>query len=136
MTTWALLGATRSIKAGTQNKTNQMFRFRIYGQTFTIAALIAGSFYYDTDRKRRREFQGVLAAKKAEEKKQAWIRELEARDREDRALEDKKEARARRAFAARMSAAEVPIPQVIDVPKEDVPKGPGVLDAVKELAER
>jgi Hypoxia induced protein conserved region len=86
----ALLGATRSIRQGDHNKTNRMFRARIYAQGFTLVAMVVGSFYWDTDRRKRKEFEGVLADKKAKEKNEAWIRELEARDQEER------EARAAR----------------------------------------
>ena len=61
-----------------------MFRARIYAQGFTLLAIVAGSFYYAEDRERRKEYEGVKTAQKAREKNEAWIRELEARDREDR----------------------------------------------------
>lgn len=61
-----------------------MFRYRIYGQAFTLVAMLAGSFYYNSDRILRHEFEKVKTAQKAKEKNEAWIRELEARDREDK----------------------------------------------------
>lgn len=75
-----------------------MFRARIYAQGFTLLAMVAGSMYYKTDRDKRKEFDGVVAENKAKQKNEAWIRELEARDRED------KEWRLRR-DAARAAAA-------------------------------
>ena len=60
-----------------------MFRYRIYGQAFTLAALVGGSFYYNSDRILRREYDKIQTEKKAKEKNEAWIRELEARDKED-----------------------------------------------------
>merc|ERR1712093_284706 len=57
LTCWALYNASRSIRAGDSNRTNRMFRARIYAQGFTL-----------------------LAEKKAKEKNEAWIKELEARD--------------------------------------------------------
>ena len=42
LTCWALLGASRAMKAGDHNTTNRMFRRRIYAQGFTIAAMAAG----------------------------------------------------------------------------------------------
>ncbi len=46
--------------------------------------MLAGSVYYEAERVRRKEFEGVVAEKKGKEKNEAWIRELEARDREDK----------------------------------------------------
>ena len=60
-----------------------MFRYRIYGQAFTLAALVGGSYYYNADRLLRREWDKLQQEKKAKEKHDAWIRELEVRDRED-----------------------------------------------------
>ena len=60
-----------------------MFRYRIYGQAFTLAALVGGSYYYNADRLLRREWDKLQQEKKAKEKHDAWIRELEIRDRED-----------------------------------------------------
>jgi hypothetical protein len=89
----ALLGATRSIRAGDHNRTNRMFRARIYAQGFTLVAMVAGSMYWQTDRQKRKEFEGVVAERKAKEKNEAWIRELEARDEEEKELRAMREAR-------------------------------------------
>lgn len=70
-----------------------MFRARIYAQGFTLLCLIAGSYYYAEDRDKRKVFNGVKAEKRAREKNEKWIRELEARDREDR---EEKATRIRR----------------------------------------
>jgi len=93
LTCWALLGATRSIRSGDHNRTNRMFRARIYAQGFTIVAMVAGSMYWQKDRDKRKEFEGVLAEKKAKERNEAWIRELEARDLEDREMKAARQAR-------------------------------------------
>ena len=61
-----------------------MFRLRLYGQAFTIVAMLAGSFYYNSDRILRKEYDKLVQERKAQEKRDAWIRELEARDREER----------------------------------------------------
>ena len=91
----ALLGATRSIRAGDHNRTNRMFRARIYAQGFTLVAMVAGSMYWQTDRQKRKEFEGVVAERKAKERNEAWIRELEVRDQEDRDFRAQREARRR-----------------------------------------
>ncbi|CAD6447757.1 cc278e95-1b57-41d8-a488-07dd1ae4b1e7 [Sclerotinia trifoliorum] len=97
LTTLALVGATRSIRAGDHNRTQRMFRARIYAQGFTLLAMVAGSMYWDSDRKKRKEFEGVLAEQKAKEKNEAWIRELEARDEEDKEMRRMRDERRRRA---------------------------------------
>merc|ERR1712000_627595 len=84
LTCWALYNASRSIRAGDSNRTNRMFRARIYAQGFTLLAMIGGSMYWQTDRQKRKEYDVVIAEKKAKEKNEAWIKELEARDEEKR----------------------------------------------------
>lgn len=61
-----------------------MFRYRIYGQAFTLVAIVAGSYYYNADRILRKEYEAVKAEQKAKEKNEAWIKELEFRDKEER----------------------------------------------------
>ncbi|KAH8646536.1 hypoxia induced protein conserved region-domain-containing protein [Tricladium varicosporioides] len=98
LTCAALLGASRSIRAGDHNRTNRMFRARIIAQGFTLVAMVAGSIYWDADRKKRKEFEGVVSERKAKEKQEAWIRELEARDKEEqemKALREKRRARGK-----------------------------------------
>lgn len=63
-----------------------MFRRRIYAQFFTIAAMVGGSVYWESDRQKRREYEGLLEEKKKKEKHEAWIRELEIREEEEQEL--------------------------------------------------
>jgi hypothetical protein len=91
----ALFGASRSIRAGDHNRTNRMFRARIYAQGFTLVAMIAGSMYWQTDRQKRKEFDKIVEERKAREKNEAWIRELEARDEEQKDIRRIREARRR-----------------------------------------
>jgi hypothetical protein len=70
-----------------------MFRARIYAQGFTLVAMVVGSMYWKTDRQKRKEFDQVIAERKAKEKNEAWIRELEARDKEDQEIRTAREAR-------------------------------------------
>jgi hypothetical protein len=95
LTCMALFGASRSIRAGDHNRTNRMFRARIYAQGFTLVAMIAGSVYWQTDRQKRKEFDKVVEERKAREKNEAWIRELEARDEEEKDIRRMREARRR-----------------------------------------
>jgi hypothetical protein len=95
LTCIALFGASRSIRAGDHNRTNRMFRARIYAQGFTLVAMIAGSMYWQTDRQKRKEFDKIVEERKAKEKNEAWIRELEARDAEEKDIRRMREARRR-----------------------------------------
>jgi len=63
-----------------------MFRRRIYAQGFTILAMVAGSAYWEGDRKKRKQYEGLVDEKHKKEKHEAWIRELEARDAEEKEL--------------------------------------------------
>lgn len=63
-----------------------MFRRRIYAQGFTILAMVAGSAYWEGDRVKRKEFDGLIEEKKTKEKHEAWLRELEIRDEEEQDL--------------------------------------------------
>ncbi|KAG4027080.1 hypothetical protein MFRU_033g00510 [Monilinia fructicola] len=107
LTSLALVGATRSMRAGDHNRTQRMFRARIYAQGFTLLAMVAGSMYWDSDRKKRKEFEGVLAEQKAKEKNEAWIRELEARDEEEKEMKRAREERRRRAEKRQSASAAV-----------------------------
>jgi hypothetical protein len=66
-----------------------MFRARIYAQGFTLLALVAGSIFYKDERIKRKVFEGAVEEKKAAEKRDKWIKELEARDREDKEWRDR-----------------------------------------------
>ncbi|CCU81864.1 mitochondrial hypoxia responsive domain containing protein [Blumeria hordei DH14] len=90
LTSWALFSASRSMRVGDYNRTNRMFRARIYAQAFTVAAMVAGSMYWQTDRKKQKEFDRAVEERKAKEKNARWIEELEFRDLEA------KEERARK----------------------------------------
>ena len=46
--------------------------------------MLGGSYYYNADRLKRKEFTDLVKQRKAQEKRDAWIRELEARDQEDK----------------------------------------------------
>ena len=51
--------------------------------------MLGGSYYYNADRLKRKEFTDLVKQKKAQEKRDAWIRELEARDQEDKEWREK-----------------------------------------------
>lgn len=74
------------MKAGDKYRTNRMFRRRIYAQGFTILAMVAGSAYWESDRAKRKQYEGLVDEKKKKEKHEAWLRELEARDEEEQEL--------------------------------------------------
>ncbi|KAG9516424.1 hypothetical protein E4T50_12222 [Aureobasidium sp. EXF-12298] len=108
LTVWALYEATKSMRSGDHAKTNRMFRRRIYAQGFTLLAMVAGSAYWEKDRNKRKEYNDLLDEKKKKDKRDAWIRELEARDDEEKeiAAMKKRLAEARGAERKRLSEAE------------------------------
>lgn len=81
------------MRTGDKEATNRYFRARLYAQGFTIVCVCAGAIYYQEDRQKRKHYQGLLGEKRAREKKEAWIRELEARDREEEVERKKRAAR-------------------------------------------
>ncbi|EXJ81333.1 hypothetical protein A1O3_07623 [Capronia epimyces CBS 606.96] len=82
-TCYALWMASKSMRAGDHHQTNRMFRARIYAQGFTLLALVAGSIFYKDERIKRKAFETAVEEKKTAEKRERWLKELEARDRED-----------------------------------------------------
>ena len=70
-------------------RANMMFRRRIYAQGFTIAAMVGGSYYWKADRLKRKEFEMTVKERQAAERKDKWLRELEARDAEERAFQER-----------------------------------------------
>ncbi|PGH14066.1 hypothetical protein AJ80_06070 [Polytolypa hystricis UAMH7299] len=149
-TSYALWRAYKSMKAGNSTEMNRMFRARIYAQGFTIVAMVAGGIYFKEERKQRKELQGALEEKKGQEKRDAWLRELETRDKEDRdwkerhaAIEEAaKEAEnkangAQDAVAQLMEEVEKKKDETADTVQEVVEEGEGksggVLNAVQGL---
>lgn len=126
-----------------------MFRARIYAQAFTIVAIVVGGMYYRTEREQRREFEKMLEARKSQEKRDAWLRELEVRDKEDQGWRERHaamEAAAKEAGKSRLSSEPAiarPAPTSTEqdggsaasaaVEASDEKKVGGVLDAVKSL---
>ena len=86
-----------------------MFRRRLYAQSFTLVAAAGGSVYFKTERTKRKEFDGKVAEIKAQEKRDAWIRELEARDQDDKDWKAKMDAIA----SGKKIPAELKVPAVI-----------------------
>lgn len=72
------------MKAGDSVQLNKMFRARIYAQAFTLCAVGFGGIYYAAERRAEREIERAIDEKKGQEKRDAWLRELEIRDQEDR----------------------------------------------------
>jgi len=140
LTVAALVGATRAIRAGDGNRTNIMFRRRIYAQGFTIVAMLAGSMYWQEDRNKRKEFEGVVAEKTRQEKRDKWIRELEVRDEEEKAMKAQlAQRRARRegrdalgAVKEKVESATEGVKEVVD---EGVAKGEKLMEDGKEKVE-
>ena len=120
------------MKAGDSVEMNRMFRARIYAQAFTLVALVAGGMYYKTERKQRREFEQAVEERKSQEKRDAWLRELEIRDKEDREWRERHAA----IEAAAKEGKKVDYPDAARAAIEPADqKSVGVLDAVRVLLE-
>ncbi|KAL6904801.1 hypoxia induced protein conserved region domain-containing protein [Trichoderma evansii] len=86
LTVLAFVNAYRALRKGDSRQANKMFRARIAAQGFTVVAMVAGSMYYSKDREKTKELRKLKEERDAEEKRQKWIRELEARDEEEKAM--------------------------------------------------
>jgi hypothetical protein len=114
------------MKAKDSVELNRMFRARIYAQFFTLLAVVAGGMYYKTERQQRREFERMVEERKAQEKRDAWLRELEHREKEDKGW------RERHAAVAEKKGTKTD-ENVNQAPVEEAERRTGVLDAVKAL---
>jgi len=140
-TCYALWRAYKSMKAGDSVQTNRMFRARIYAQAFTLVAMVAGGLYYKTERRQRQELDQAIAERKNQEKRDAWLKELEIRDQEDKDWRERHAAVEKAAKeAGKTSGKELrvgtPEKKVLESLPEDEAKKGGILDAVKAMAER
>ncbi|OQD73625.1 hypothetical protein PENDEC_c014G06943 [Penicillium decumbens] len=133
-TCYALYRAYRSMKAGDSNEMNRMFRARIYAQAFTLVSLVVGGMYFKTERQQRREFEKAVEARKSQEKRDAWLRELEIRDKEDREWRERHAAIEAAAKEAGQRPSEPDAARSAIEPADE--KSVGVLDAVKALMGR
>ncbi|KAI0452306.1 mitochondrial hypoxia responsive domain-containing protein [Xylaria acuta] len=86
LTCLALYNAWRAMRRGDHAGVQRMFRARIGAQAFTVLAMVAGGAYYGADREKRKELIKLEAQKRAEERNQKWLHELEVRDDEDKKL--------------------------------------------------
>lgn len=116
-----------------------MFRARIYAQAFTLVSLVVGGMYFKTERQQRREFEKAVEERKAQEKRDAWLRELEIRDQEDREWRERHaaiEAAAKDAGKRASKSPEADAHQARAAIEPADEKRVGVLDAVRALVSR
>jgi hypothetical protein len=126
------------MKSGDSVEMNRMFRARIYAQAFTLVALVAGGMYFKTERQQRREFDQAVELRKKQEKRDAWLRELEIRDKEDREWRERHaaiEAAAKEAGNKPATPRSEPGAARSAIEAADE-KAVGVLDAVRILLAR
>lgn len=97
LTIAAFTNAYRAMKRGDHHGVQRMFRARIAAQGFTVLAMVAGGMYYAEDRNKQKELWKLRALQDAEEKRDKWIKELEARDEEEKALKAMLDKRRKRA---------------------------------------
>ncbi|KAJ5895201.1 hypothetical protein N7495_006892 [Penicillium taxi] len=130
-TCYALYRAYRSMRVGDSTEMNRMFRARIYAQAFTLVALVVGGMYYKTERAQRREFDQAVEERKQQEKRDAWLRELEVRDKEDREWRERHAAIEAAAKEAGKKPTQPDAARAAIEPADE--KKIGVLDAVRVL---
>lgn len=106
LTVAAFTNAYRAMRKGDHAGVQRMFRARVAAQAFTVVAMVAGGLYFSSERHRERELWKVQQQTEAEEKRQRWIHELEARDEEDKALRERLERRRKRAAERGVAGAE------------------------------
>ncbi|KAL2134317.1 hypothetical protein VTI74DRAFT_514 [Chaetomium olivicolor] len=106
LTVAAFTNAYRAMRRGDHNKVQRMFRARVAAQGFTVLAMVAGGMYYAEDRHKQKELWKLRQQQEAEEKRQKWIRELEARDEEEKAIQEMMSRRKKRAAERAAGAAE------------------------------
>jgi len=87
--------------------------------------------YWQTDRQKRKEFDNVVAERKAKEKNEAWIRELEARDKEEKEIQAMREARRKGKNGA--IGPSVTGPPAASSMIDEKERRKGVLEMVNEL---
>lgn len=123
------------MKAKDSAEMNRMLRARIYAQAFTLVALVAGGMYFKSERQQRREFEKAVEVRKSQEKRDAWLRELEIRDKEDREWRERHAA-----IEAAAKEANTKPPQESHTTRAAIEpadeKKIGVLDAVRALMSR
>ncbi|KAK2590836.1 Respiratory supercomplex factor 1, mitochondrial [Conoideocrella luteorostrata] len=111
LTVFAFVNAYRALRRGDSRQANKMFRARVAAQGFTVIAMVAGSMYYSQDRQKTKELRKLKEERDAEEKRQKWIRELEARDEEDKyrrvMLEERRRQRVEAAATTEQDEEEV-----------------------------
>ncbi|KAI3324885.1 mitochondrial hypoxia responsive domain-containing protein [Xylariaceae sp. AK1471] len=147
LTCFALYNAWRAMRRGDHAGVQRMFRARIGAQAFTVVAMVAGGAYYGADREKRKELIKLEAQKRAEERNQKWLHELEVRDEEDKQLQaaikrkrerlEQKRAveRDNEQEAKTMTAAAVADAQAsnkADTPSQETQAGSGVLGALSD----
>ncbi len=84
----AFVNAWRATRRGDHNQAQRMFQARVLAQGFTVVVMCVGGIYLATERRQERELWKIQQRQQEEEKRQKWIRELEARDEEDRAVRE------------------------------------------------
>lgn len=105
LTVAAFTNAYRAMRKGDHNQVQRMFRARVIAQGFTVAAMVAGGLYFGAERHKERENWKMQEQEKADEKRQKWIRELEARDDEEKELKAMMDKRREKKKAAGVEAA-------------------------------
>jgi hypothetical protein len=124
------------MRSGDKYRTNRMFRRRIYAQGFTILAMIAGSAYWEGDRVKRKQYDGLVDEKKTKEKHEAWLRELEIRDEEEQELRRMRNRLIKGKTAERQNYSEGERRALEDQQKKEAGQPKGGVGEVRSVLEK
>ncbi|KAI0428916.1 mitochondrial hypoxia responsive domain-containing protein [Xylaria sp. FL1042] len=144
LTCLALYNAWRAMRRGDHAGVQRMFRARVGAQAFTVLAMVAGGAYYGADREKRKELIKLEAQKRAEERNQKWLHELEIRDQEDKQLQaamkrkrerlEQRRAQEQQSEAATATTAVANTESKADKPPQETRAGSSVLGALSGTA--
>jgi len=114
------------MRRGDHHAVQRSFRARVAAQAFTILAAVGGGAYYREDREKRRELIKLEGQKRAEERHQKWLHELEVRDEEDKQVKAAMDKKRQRLEAKRAAAAANAEQQGSSTTATDVEKDPNL----------
>lgn len=97
--------------------------------------MVAGSAYWESDRAKRKQYQGLVDEKKKKEKHEAWIRELEIREEEEVELRKVRDKLMKGGYAERQRLEEDDRRAIEAKVKQDLGQPKGGFGAVKSVME-
>lgn len=97
--------------------------------------MVGGSAYWETDRKKRNQYNELITDAQKKEKRDAWLKELEARDEEEQELKRVKERLIQGRVAEKQNLSERENRAVENQVKKDIGQSKGGLGEVRSVLE-